>query len=131
VKLTRLAACGILWLVLIACMATLDALAPSGAFRVAGWLIEFYVGVFLTFQLLIESRDQAIGLSLIFSGGFVGVYNAIWQITYMLGGNTIVWPLDLWPFAIIVSPLVWYATIAFGLLLVAVGSDIVFRHRNE
>jgi hypothetical protein len=126
VEQIRLRLTALAWFVLIASMAIIDALAPTTEFRVSGWLFGSYIGVVLTMNCLIANRDQAIGLSLLFIGGMLFLYNIVWQITFLATGGTFVFPVNLWPFGANASASEWYGLLGLGVLMIWFGARLAF-----
>lgn len=125
----RLTAAAISWLTLISGMAILDDLAPSTEFRVSAWLFGLYIGVVMSFNLLLEDRDQATGMSLIFIGGLLSVYNIVWQATFLATGGQFQYPVNLWPFGFDASIGSWILMIGVGFTLIWLGAGMISRHK--
>lgn len=110
----------VIWVVIGIFMATADALSPQTAVQVSLWLGLFFLGVMLSFWVLLSlARATAASWALI--GTFLGPYSLTWQlwVTYVKHWKGI-FPVRLYPFPISLDQLDWYSMMAFGFIVFGV-----------
>ena len=110
----------IIWVAIAVVMATADALSPRTVVQVSLWLGLFFLGVMLSFWVLL-SMARAAAASWALIGTFLGPYSLTWQlwVTYVKHWKRF-FPVQLYPFPISLDQSEWYSMMTFGFLVLGV-----------
>jgi hypothetical protein len=126
------------WTVIVILMAATDAFGGGpDNFRVAAWLVLFFIGTALTIWSLVlypiqhKYAEHMAGIATTFIAGlFLAVYNITWEICMLIQEyNYNFFPVPLYPFPIAVNTIQWYAMIAVGFVLIG-GSTYIVSKEN-
>lgn len=116
-----------IWIVLTVAMAVADAVSLGNPLiQSGGWLIGFGLGAVLTIWILTKSRRNALGLLFVFSGSFASLYNATWELIAVPEGEQSIYQgVSLFPFGVTAPVWAWYAMMAVGVVMLAIGNAIL------
>jgi hypothetical protein len=128
-KSVRHLAAVFLWAVIIIGMAVLDVASPGNAFRAAEWLAGFGLCILVAIQVLEPDRTLANGLTLVFVGLLLFVYDMVWWIANDIGGAGLPTSIILYPFGVTANLALWLTMLAVGALLLWMGLEPMVRKK--
>jgi hypothetical protein len=107
----------LIWVIIVVFMATADALSPQTFIRVSAWVTLFFLGVLLSFWVLLSFARAAAATGALI-GTFLGPYSLTWQlwVTYVKHWSSFL-PVRLYPFTIVLDAFEWYLMMAVGWVL--------------